>query len=64
MLEVKVRPGELIDKALKRLKNKVITSGLIDELYHRRAFETKAAKKARKRKMALKKAKLLQTLKN
>lgn len=64
MLEVKVRPGELIDKALKRLKNKVITSGLIDELYHRRAFETKAQKRARKKRMAIKKAKLLQTLRD
>jgi small subunit ribosomal protein S21 len=64
MLEVKVRQGELIDKALKRLKNKVITSGLIDELYHRRAFETKAVKKARKRKMAAKKAKLLNSLRD
>lgn len=64
MLEVKVRPGELIEKALKRLKNKVITSGLIDELYHRRAFETKAQKKTRKRKMAAKKAKLLSSLRD
>jgi small subunit ribosomal protein S21 len=63
MIEIKLHPGEHIDKALKRFKNKVIMSGLIDELYHRRAYETPAQKKVRKRKTALKKIKLLQNLK-
>ena len=62
MIEIKLYPGEHIDKALKRFKSKVISSGLIDELYHRRAFETPAQKKIRKRKAAIKKAKLLQNL--
>jgi small subunit ribosomal protein S21 len=59
MIEVRVRPGEHIDKALKRFKAKVITSGLIDELYCRREFETPAKKRKRKKKMRLKKMKLL-----
>jgi len=63
MVQIKLHPGEHIDKALKRFKNKVIQSGLIDELYHRRTYETPAQKKVRKRKMAAKKLKLLQNLK-
>jgi ribosomal protein S21 len=59
MIEVKVRPGELIDRALKRFKTKVIMSGLLDDLYSKREFETPAKRKERKKRMAIKKMKLL-----
>jgi small subunit ribosomal protein S21 len=59
MLEVKIRPNEPIESALKRLKIKVIESGLMDDWYRSRHFETPAQKKARKLKMAIKKRNFL-----
>lgn len=48
MHEVKVRNGEPIDRALKRLKGKVDADGLMDELKRLRSFETPQQKKKRK----------------
>lgn len=48
MHEVKVKNGEPIDRALKRLKGKVDADGLMDELKRLRSFETPQQKKKRK----------------
>ena len=63
MLNVTLRRGENIDskieldKALKRLKAKVDTEGILDTLRAKRAFETPKQKRERKKKLAIKKAK-------
>ena len=48
MHEVKVKNGEPIDRALKRLKGKTDADGLMDELRRLRSFETPQQKKKRK----------------
>ena len=40
MPEVIVRKGEPIDRALKRLKNKLDSEGILEEVRRLRAFET------------------------
>lgn len=45
MVEVKVHKGEPIERALRRFKNKVDATGLMEELRNRRRFNTKAQKK-------------------
>jgi small subunit ribosomal protein S21 len=57
MLEVPVKKGEPIDRALKRLKSKMETEGKLDEVRRLRAFETPAEKTKRKARLAAKKAK-------
>lgn len=58
MPEVTVKKGESIDRALKRLKNKLDSEGILDEVRRLRAFETptqrlrrKARSNARRNKM-------------
>lgn len=58
MFEVKKRDGEPIDRALKRLKNKIDQDGLMDEVRRLRAFETPSQKKKRKLKAQHKRAKI------
>lgn len=48
MTEVKVRKGETIDKALKRLKKKLDREGLMRELRARRHFEKPSERRRRK----------------
>lgn len=48
MPEVIVRKGEPIDRALKRLKNKLDAEGILDEVRRLRAFETPGQKTRRK----------------
>jgi len=48
MPEVTVKKGESVDRALKRLKSKLETEGILDEVRRLRAFETPAAKAKRK----------------
>jgi len=49
MYIVKVGKEEgALEKALKRLKSKIIEDGLMEELYRLRAFETPKEKKKRK----------------
>lgn len=48
MLEIKVRPNEEIDHALKRFKNKVLASGVLEVVYTKRRFENTQEKKKRK----------------
>ena len=60
MPEVAVRKGEPIDRALKRLKNKLDAEGVMDEVRRLRAFETPTQKTKRKAKANAKKAKAKQ----
>lgn len=48
MSEVKVRKGETIDKALRRLKKKLDREGLMREIRARRHFEKPSERKRRK----------------
>jgi small subunit ribosomal protein S21 len=58
MPEVIVRKGEPIDRALKRLKNKLDAEGIMEEVRRLRAFETPNQKVRRKAKLAAKRGKL------
>ena len=46
MPEVIVRKGEPVDRALKRLKNKLDAEGILEEVRRLRAFETPNQKRA------------------
>jgi len=48
MPEVIVRKGEPVDRALKRLKNKLDAEGILEEVRRLRAFETPSQKHRRK----------------
>jgi small subunit ribosomal protein S21 len=50
MPEVIVRKGEPVDRALKRLKNKLDAEGILEEVRRLRAFETPNQKTRRKAK--------------
>jgi small subunit ribosomal protein S21 len=58
MPEVVVRKGEPIDRALKRLKNKLDAEGVMEEVRRLRAFETPTQKTKRKARANAKRAKL------
>ncbi len=58
MPEVQVRKGEPIDRALKRLKSKLDTEGILDEVRRLRAFETPVQRMRRKAKNNAKRAKM------
>ena len=58
MPEVIVRKGEPVDRALKRLKNKLDAEGILDEVRRLRAFETPAQKSRRKAKANAKRQKM------
>jgi small subunit ribosomal protein S21 len=60
MPEVSIRKGEPIDRALKRLKSKLETEGVMDEVRRLRAFETPTQKSKRKAKANAKRAKAKQ----
>ena len=51
---VQIKKGESVDRALKRLKTKLDTEGIIEEMRRRRAFETPADRKRRKARSAVK----------
>ena len=46
MPEVIVRKGEPVDRALKRLKNKLDSEGILEEVRRLRAFETPSQKQS------------------
>lgn len=48
MPEVDIKKGEPIDRALKRLKSKMETEGIMEEMRRLRAFETPAQRTKRK----------------
>jgi small subunit ribosomal protein S21 len=58
MPEVIVRKGEPIDRALKRLKNKLDAEGILEEVRRLRAFETPTQKTRRKAKANAKRIKM------
>jgi len=51
MVEIKVNKNELLDRALKRLKNRVMAEGILEKVYQKRAFETPQQKRTRKQKL-------------
>ncbi|HRQ88941.1 MAG TPA: 30S ribosomal protein S21 [Bacteroidia bacterium] len=48
MPEVEIKKGEPIDRALKRLKGKMESEGIMEEMRRLRSFETPAQKTKRK----------------
>ena len=58
MRSVTVRKGEPIDRALKRLKTKLDTEGILEEMRRRRAFESPMDEKRRKARSASKRNKV------
>ena len=55
MTDVEVTKGESVDRALKRLKNKLEAEGIMDEMRRLRAFETPVQRYRRKQRTAAKK---------
>lgn len=55
---VDVKKGESVDRALKRLKTKLDTEGILEEIRRRRAFENTAERKRRKARSAPKRNKI------
>ncbi|MCH2064017.1 MAG: 30S ribosomal protein S21 [Roseibacillus sp.] len=51
---IQLKKGESVDRALKRLKTKLDTEGIIEEMRRRRAFETPIERKRRKARTAIK----------
>lgn len=58
MRGVIVKKGEPVDRALKRLKTKLDTEGILEEMRRRRAFETPTQRRARKLRSASKRNKI------
>ena len=58
MRGVTVKKGEPVDRALKRLKTKLDTEGILEEMRRRRAFETPTERRQRKLRSASKRNKL------
>lgn len=58
MPEVTVKKGEPIDRALKRLKTKLESEGILDEVRRLRAFETPLQKSRRKARAAAKRGRV------
>ena len=58
MIQINLRPGEPVDRALRRLKKKLDRDDVIRECRNRRHFEKPSAKKRRKMKEAKFKAML------
>ena len=56
MPEVTVKKGESIDRALKRLKNKLEAEGILEEVRRLRAFETPVQRFRRKQRAGAKKS--------
>jgi len=52
MIEVKMRKGEAMEKALRRLKKKLDREGIIKDARSKRYFEKPCEVKRRKRKVA------------
>ena len=51
---INLKKGESVDRALKRLKTKLDSEGIIEEMRRRRAFETPTERKRRKARTAIK----------
>ena len=57
MRGISMKKGEPVDRALKRLKNKLDSEGIIEEMRRRRAFETPVQRQERKSRAAAKRGK-------
>jgi small subunit ribosomal protein S21 len=55
---VNLKKGEPVDRALKRLKTKLDSEGILEEMRRRRAFETPTDRKVRKLRTASKRNKV------
>jgi small subunit ribosomal protein S21 len=58
MRGVSVKKNEPVDKALKRLKTKLDTEGILEEMRRRRAFESPTQRRLRKQRTAPKRHKV------
>ncbi len=58
MPEVQIKKGEPVDRALKRLKTKLESEGILEEVRRLRAFETPKEKTRRKARAAAKRGKI------
>ena len=58
MPEVQVKKGEPVDRALKRLKTKLESEGILEEVRRLRAFETPKERLRRKARAAAKRGKI------
>ena len=58
MPEVEIKKGESVDRALKRLKNKLEAEGIMDEMRRLRAHETPVQRYRRKQRTAAKKSRM------
>lgn len=58
MRGITVKKGEPVDRALKRLKNKLDSEGIIEEMRRRRAFETPTQRQERKSRAQAKRGKV------
>jgi small subunit ribosomal protein S21 len=58
MPEVQVKKGEPVDRALKRLKTKLETEGILEEVRRLRSYETQKEKTKRKARSAAKRGKI------
>lgn len=58
MRGVTMKKGEPVDRALKRLKTKLDSEGILEEMRRRRAFETPVERKQRKLRSASKRNKI------
>lgn len=54
MPEVQIKKGEPVDRALKRLKNKLDAEGILEEIRRLRSFETPTERTKRKARAAAK----------
>ena len=55
---INLKKGEPVDRALKRLKTKLDTEGILEEMRRRRAFESPTQRKIRKERTAPKRHKV------
>ena len=58
MPEIQVKKGEPVDRALKRLKTKLETEGILEEVRRLRSYETAKEKTKRKARAAAKRGKI------
>lgn len=58
MRGVSLKKNEPVDKALKRLKTKLDTEGILEEMRRRRAFESPTQRRLRKQRTAPKRNKV------
>jgi len=57
MIEVNVKSPDHLESALKQLKSKIISSGILETVFLKRTFENSQKKKKRKQKALHKKLK-------